>query len=164
MVPPGSDASSGDNDAEDISESSSDGEDSDAEDVFKLKARKPDECEKPYKNFFLCRWQEATAKVMQMLRSDVLLPLQPTLGHLGVVWKQVDEAIALPAWHCAFAKCSVTSASWDPKKSNEGGLWQHICGKHKPELQKVIAEYKLQEKYLEEDEVMFTLYNQALLE
>ena len=71
MVPTGSDASSAENDAEDISESSSDGEDSDAEDVFKLNAMKPDEWEKPYKSFFLYQRQEATAKVMQMLRSAV---------------------------------------------------------------------------------------------
>ena len=99
-----------------------------------------------------------------MMRSDVLLGLHPELGDLGVVWKQVDKAIALPAWHCAFSNCSVTSASWESKESNEGGLWQHIWEKHKPELQKVISECKLQEKYLEEKEVMFTLYNQALLE
>ena len=66
MVPTGSDASSAENDAEDLSGSSSDGEDSDAEDVFKLNAMKPEELEKPYKKFFLYQWQEATAKVMQM--------------------------------------------------------------------------------------------------
>ena len=43
MVEPGSDASSAENDAEDLSNSSSDGEDSDAEDVFKLNAMKPEQ-------------------------------------------------------------------------------------------------------------------------
>ena len=98
MVEPRDDASSAENDAEDLSNSSSDGEDSDAEDVFKLNAMKPQELEKPYTSFFLYQLQEATVKVMHMLRSDVLLPLHPELGHFGVVWKQVDKAI-LPFLH-----------------------------------------------------------------
>ena len=121
MVEPRDDASSAENDAEDLSISSSDGEDSDAEDVFKLNAMKPQQFEKPYTTSFLYCWQQATVKLMQMLRSDVLLPLHPDLGHLGVVWKQVDKAVALPSWHCAFQGCSATSAAWDNKNSHEAG-------------------------------------------
>ena len=52
MVEPGDDASSDENDAEDLSNSSSDGEDSDAEDVFQLNAMKIKDLEKPYTSFF----------------------------------------------------------------------------------------------------------------
>ena len=51
MVEPGQDATSGESGAEDLSSLSSDGEDSDAEDVFQLNAMKVEDLDKPYTNF-----------------------------------------------------------------------------------------------------------------
>ena len=52
MVEPGQDATSGESGAEDLSSLSSDGEDSDAEDVFQLNAMKVEHLDRPYSNFF----------------------------------------------------------------------------------------------------------------
>ena len=52
MVEPGQDATSGESGAEDLSSLSSDGEDSDAEDVFQLNAMKVEHLDRPYTNFF----------------------------------------------------------------------------------------------------------------
>ena len=51
MVEPGQDATSGESGAEDLSSLSSDGEDSDAEDVFQLNAMKVEHLDRPYSNF-----------------------------------------------------------------------------------------------------------------
>ena len=51
MVEPGDDATSNESGAEDLSSLSSDGEDSDAEDVFQLNAMKVENLDKPYTNF-----------------------------------------------------------------------------------------------------------------
>eukprot|EP00973_Karenia_brevis_P050262 6975110-Karenia_brevis.AAC.1 len=53
----------------------------------------------------LCRWQAAVKKLQLLLRPDDLLPLHPDLKDMGVIWKDVHNPVALPAWHCAFQGC-----------------------------------------------------------
>ena len=116
--------------------------------------------------FFLHRWQQAALKLRGLLRSNVLLPLDPSGGRTDSVWTDVSKALVLPSWHCAFAGCAEASCGWQAGDSHEEGLWNHlwISGKHKIILLSLVEEYNLNESSLNSEEAAFTLYNQALLE
>lgn len=119
-----------------------------------------------YAENFAYRWKGATHELQKLLRSDVLLPLHPQLKHMGQVWKNVDTAVVLPAWHCAFHGCTSTSEKWEARNNHQSDLWNHIWNPktHRKELVEIINKFRLTDNFLDLGEVAFTLYNQALLE
>ena len=149
-----------------LSESSDGGDDSDAEDAFNVCACAEGQLEQNYQRMFLYRWQKAVRELCALLRHDVLLPMHPDLGTLGVVWTQLDEAVVLPSWHCAFRDCTAASPAWCKHNTHESGLWDHIWrfGGHKIALMSIIKKWSLHEQFLAMEEVAFTLYNEALAE
>ena len=140
---------------------------SDAEDAFALSACKHCDLEKNYHNNFLYRWLQAVEELRGHLRADVLLPLHPEHGAAGHVWTDVDQAVVLPSWHCAFGKCTVVSAGWTDGSSHEGGLWNHVWTAHRNILISIMKKFHLRSPFEVgpvSEEVAFTLYNEALAE
>ena len=159
--------SSEEHDAEKLSSASSDAA-SDAEDVFKLAVADESILSGEYKTLFLYRWQKvATELKVNHLRSDLTLPMDPTAEHKSEVWKNVDDGVVLPTWHCGFKGCTVTSAdsASNSMGSHEFGLWQHIWGVsgHRSILDQVLTKYSLVERFHSKEEAAFTLVNQAYL-
>ena len=157
-------ASSGAGDAADLSDRSVGDEDSDAEDIFAVGECEASSLEAGYADNFLYRWLLATQEVRRLLRRDALLPMHPDLGEAGVAWTRVDEAVVLPAWHCAFQGCTACSAGWEERSSHEAGLWNHLWNAHRTDLEGVTRKYKLLEHVLAGEEVALTLYTEALAE
>ena len=150
-----------------LSEDSGTDEDSDAEDVFALSACEGSALEKNYQSNFLYRWLQAVGELRGHLRDDVLLPLHPEHGAAGQVWTDVDQAVVLPSWHCAFGNCTAASSGWSEGSSHEGGLWNHIWTAHRQILASIMSKYDLRspcEVGPISEEVAFALYNEALAE
>ena len=150
-----------------ISEESEEDEGSDDEDVFTLSARDDSALEKDYERNFLYRWLRAVRELRGHLRDDVLLPLHPDQGTTGQVWTDVDKALVLPSWHCAFCKCTAVSKGWSEGSSHETGLWGHVWTVHQETLTAIMRKYDLRSPFEEDrisEEVAFTLYNEALAE
>ena len=150
-----------------ISDESEDDEGSDAEDVFSLSARDESVLEKDYQKNFLYRWLRAVEELRGHLRDDVLLPLHPEQGITGQVWMDVDEAVVLPSWHCAFCKCAAVSKGWSEEPSHEAGLWNHVWTAHRDILTSIMRKYDLRSPFEKDpisEDVAFTLYNEGLAE
>eukprot|EP00973_Karenia_brevis_P090892 12404871-Karenia_brevis.AAC.1 len=83
---------------------------------------------------------------------------------MGVVWKDVDKPVALPAWHCAFQGCYACSEKWQERNNHQHDLWQHVWSAHQKDLRQIIVQFSVLDDFLDLKEVAFTLYSQALLE
>jgi len=113
--------------AKSLSASSSDAA-SDAEDVYNLVEASEESLPEEYKDSFLYRWKLATVELSEEhLRADLTLPLDPTDEDGNKVWKDVDEAVKLPTWHCRFRDCKSNSDNQGCKThaNHELGVWQH---------------------------------------
>ena len=154
--------------AKSLSDSSTDAA-SDAEDVFNLDVASEELLPSAYKNLFLRRWQLAAAELSENhLGEDLTLPMNPGTNHPPKVWNDVDEAVVLPAWHCGFHGCGVTSSSCRSKsmQNHERGVWHHIwhTDAHRRVLNEFLAKYELTEDFCTAEETAFTLVNQAYME
>ena len=150
-----------------LSEESEEDAGSDAEDVFELGACDDSALEKDYQNNFLYRWLRAVQELRGHLRDDVLLPLHPDQGVAGQVWTDVDKAVVLPSWHCAFGKCTAASKGWSEGSSHEAGLWDHVWTAHRDILTSIMRKYDLRSPFEGDpisEEVAFALYNEGLAE
>ena len=139
---------------------------SDVEDVFMVAAREDTSLSMNYKKCFLFRWSLAVTALSKQLRSNVLLPQNPSSTNDEETWADVHQAVVLPIWHCAFKGCTTCAESASCEGNHELELWQHIwhSGTHKSQLMALIQEHSLQEPYLSTQEIALTLYNEALAE
>eukprot|EP00973_Karenia_brevis_P046352 6427844-Karenia_brevis.AAC.1 len=83
---------------------------------------------------------------------------------MGVIWKDVDNPVALPAWGCAFQGCCACSGEWQKRNNHQHDLWQHVWGTHQKDPQQIIVQFSLLDGFLEIKEDASTLYSQAPLE
>ena len=81
------------------------------------------------------------------LRDDALLPLHPEQGAAGQVWTDVDKAVVLPSWHCAFGKCTAASKGWSEGSSHEAGLWDHVWTAHRNILMSIMMKCDLRSPF-----------------
>ena len=149
------------------SEQSDTDDESDVEDVFALSTCKPCRLEGKYLKNFLYRWLQAVQELGGHLRDEVLLPLHPEPDSAQHVWTDVDKAVVLPSWHCAFCRCTAVSAGWSEGASHERDLWTHVWTAHRQTLVSMMRKFDLRnpaEISPESEEVAFTLYNEALAE
>jgi hypothetical protein len=159
------DPEAGDGHLPSLSGSSQNDDDSDAEDFFGVSERAEADIESNYRRCFLYRWRQAVSALCDSLRENVLLPLHPDLGEMGVAYTKVDTPVVLPSWHCAIQGCTACSRR-RASENSEAGLWKHIWdwGTHRRLLTDIMAKYGLREPHLDAEEVAFTLYGQALNE
>ena len=114
---------------------------SDDEDVFQLQEVSPELLPDAYKNSFLERRRRATLALVDELRNEPLLPLDPSNEER--VFVDLDSGILLPSWHCPFDGCSACGVVRHDKveaaigsrcilsQSNHAAeLWVHVGGLH----------------------------------
>ena len=145
-----------------LSEKSTDDEGSDNDDVFGVSSCDASSVEPVYAQNFLYRWWLGVRDMCRLLRDDVLLPLRP--NDKESVWTDVNTALVLPSWHCAFRGCASCSAGWVKGDSHEKGLWTHLWESHKEAFVRIIDVHDLLSGMSTHEEVALALYNAGLAE